>query len=552
MKPVLIVVVVTCASGLAWAQSGSKPTFEAVDVHPSVKSARQFVRTGPVRAGRYEIKAATMVDLIRIGYGFDSDKILGGPSWLEMDRFDLAGKVPAGATLESINLMLQAALEERFKLAVHKDTKALPTYVLTAGKQHRLKPASGDEEPGCRPPSAPAPAAGDGPRITLMTTVGGNPVTYILGPGMVIQYQCRNITMAGFAAALRSMFGANVGTNPVLDETGLTGSWNFDIRFSLTLIGPPMGDAAERIPLTDAVDKQLGLKLEERPNPTPVLVVDSVLRTPTPNAANIVELLPPVVPPTEFDVASVRMSDPTTRGGRFQTQTGRFVSQGMPLAFLIQRAFNSMSGEQIAGIPAFAQTARYDITATIPSAAGAPPATDFEVLGPMLISLLKDRFKLAYHTEDRPMTTYSLVQANPKLKKADPESRSWCKSPPPSPAAPPGSRVFACQNVTMAQFAERLQGLAQELVWPVEDATRLEGNWDLTLTFSFITAPPPGLPAVAGRGGGPGDLPTASDPTGAITIFDAIERQLGLRLERQKRLVPVIVIDHLEEKPTEN
>jgi uncharacterized protein (TIGR03435 family) len=66
----------------------------------------------------------------------------------------------------------------------------------------------------------------------------------------------------------------------------------------------------------------------------------------------------------------------------------------MPLGFLIQRAFNVMSGEQIAGIPAFAQTARYDITATIPSAAGAPPASDFEVLGHMLISLLKDRFKL--------------------------------------------------------------------------------------------------------------------------------------------------------------
>jgi uncharacterized protein (TIGR03435 family) len=196
-----------------------------------------------------------MVDLIRIGYGFDNDKILGGPSWLEMDRFDLVGKVPAGATLESVNLMLQAALEERFKLAVHKDTKALPTYVLTAGKQHRLKPASGTEEPGCRPPSAPTPAAGDGPRLTLMTTSGGGtPVTYTLGPGMTIQYQCRNVTMAGFAATLRSMFGANVGTNPVLDETGLTGNWNFDIRFSLNLIGPPMGDAAERISLTDAVD----------------------------------------------------------------------------------------------------------------------------------------------------------------------------------------------------------------------------------------------------------------------------------------------------------
>jgi uncharacterized protein (TIGR03435 family) len=62
--------------------------------------------------------------------------------------------------------------------------------------------------------------------------------------------------------------------------------------------------------------------------------------------------------------------------------------------------------------------------------------------------------------------------------------------------------------------------------------------------------------AMAGRGGDAGQataaVPTAADPTGALTIFEAMEKQLGLKLEQQKRPMPVIVIDHIEQKPTEN
>lgn len=117
MKRILLGLLVSCGGGLVLAQSSeSKPTFEATDVHSSVKTTNQFARTGPVRGGRYEVKNATMVDLIRIGFGFDSDKILGGPNWLEMDRFDVIGKVPAGSTIETHKLMLQSVLEDRFKV----------------------------------------------------------------------------------------------------------------------------------------------------------------------------------------------------------------------------------------------------------------------------------------------------------------------------------------------------------------------------------------------------------------------------------------------------
>lgn len=224
----------------------------------------------------------------------------------------------------------------------------------------------------------------------------------------------------------------------------------------------------------------------------------------------------------------------------------------MPLQFLIGRAFNGNNGEQLVGMPAFASTERYDITATTSSGGPALGPLDMDLVAPMVLNLLKDRFKLAYHTEERPVTAYSLVAAKPKMKKADPNSRIFCKNINAPAGAPPGARSLQCQNASMELFAERLRNLTPDLNGPIEDQTALEGGWDFTLTFVFR----PSLPMPPARGGdpnaAPGAIADASDPAGGYTIFEAIEKQLGVLLEKQKRPMPVIVIDHLEQKPTEN
>jgi uncharacterized protein (TIGR03435 family) len=222
----------------------------------------------------------------------------------------------------------------------------------------------------------------------------------------------------------------------------------------------------------------------------------------------------------------------------------------MPLRFLVNRAFNLNIGDQVVGLPKFADTDRYDIVAKAPSEAASAPRMDMESVAPMIRALLVDRCKMTYHTEDRPVTAYSLVAAKPKMKKADPDSRIFCKSAGAPVGAPPGSRVFTCQNVTMAQFADRLQNLTPELNWPVPDATGIQGGWDFSLTFSIsstmMAARPVGEPGQAAP-----DVPSASVPAGGYTIFEAVEKQLGLKLEKQKRPMPVIVIDRFE-KPAEN
>ena len=309
-----------CSAWLALGQSPeTKPKFDAADVHVSAKTTNPFPRSAPARGGRYEVKTATMVDLIRIAYGFDNDKVLGGPNWLEMDRFDVIGKLPADTTPETQKQMLQSVLEDRFKLVVHKDTKALPTYALTAGKKPLLKEADGTEQTGCRPQSGSGAAAPGGMQL-MMSTGSGPPTTITLGPGMTVQYNCRNITMEAFAANLRMMIGANLGSNTVLDETGLKGNWNFDLKYSMMLFGPAMADPAERISIAGAIDKQLGLKLEERQIPTPVIVVDGVNRMPGENPPGVAEALPPI---PALRSSRWRLSSPPLRSPEWEDSTRR-------------------------------------------------------------------------------------------------------------------------------------------------------------------------------------------------------------------------------------
>ena len=102
----------------------------------------------------------------------------------------------------------------------------------------------------------------------------------------------------------------------------------------------------------------------------------------------------------------------------------------------------------------------------------------------------------------------------------------------------------------MAEFVEQLPSIGPLYIHnPVIDASGIEGAWDFTLTFSPV---PPSMMGNGG-GGGRGDAPgggtvEASEPTTAVSLFDAIERQLGMKPEMYKRNLPVL-IDHVEEKP---
>jgi uncharacterized protein (TIGR03435 family) len=361
--------------------------------------------------------------------------------------------------------------------------------------------------------------------------------------------------MAAFAAGLRTMMGAQLGSEPVVDQTGLKGTWNFEVHWSLPMLGGL--NSGDRISVAEAIDKQLGLRLEQKPVAKQVLIVESVKRSPTPNPPGLAQALPAPEAPKEFDVADVKLSAPATGfppGGRIRNQMlpgGRFVCENCPLRLLITQAFNSRgNNDQLVGLPAGIDSVRVDITAKVPPEAQIGPGTDPDSLAPLLRSLLVERFNMKYHEEERPVTAYSLVAAKPKMKKADPDSRIFCRRGQAPAGSPPGSQTLVCQNATMALLAEQLLQTNPLLSWPVLDTTGIEGGWDFSLTFSIL---PQALLNAPGRGGGgPQDGPSAPDPAGGYTIFEAIDSQLGLKLKAGKRPEQVIVVDHLDTKPTDN
>jgi uncharacterized protein (TIGR03435 family) len=519
--------------------------FEIAGVSASPKTNHSpfnpFMRTTLAR-GRMIFKDATILDLIRYAYAYTDDKILGGPNWIELDCFDIVGKTPEKVTPDDRRQMVQALLADRFGLVVRKETKPMQAYALMAGKKVLMKEGNAEGAPECKPDTIDprTPTTPGGP-ARLFTAGRGGAIAIELGPGGTVHFTCRNMTMDAFARDLLRLPGMSgqLGNNPIINDTGIAGPWNFDLRFS-TRGGGPMQDASERISIHDALEKQLGLKIEERQVPTPVLTVVTCNRKPTPDPPDLREALPPFVEPTSFEVANVKPSAPGGRGSTSRSQPGgRFTGQGMTLRLLLLRAFNLQNFDSLVGLPAFADSDRFDIEA---KAAVDPNATNFdqETLAGMFLNLLIERFGLKYHEEKRQQNAYTLVAVKPKLKKADPESRIYCRRDSAPPGSPAGNQMIACQNATLALFTEQLQNIGSDLNWPVTDSTGLAGNWDFNVIFA------PFVPTGAGRGG------EAAEPSSMQTIFEAVERQLGLKLVSEKRMLPVIVIDHIEQKPTEN
>ena len=155
LRRLICAAIAALIAGIAFGQpDDSNLKFDAADIHssPAVApgSGNQFMRGGFYRGGRYEVRTATMVDLVRTAYNVDPDKVTGGPAWMDKDQFDVIAKAPADSTPEKLQAMLRNLLAERFGLVVHNDTKPLPAYALTQGKKVLLKAAGGWMKPAAR------------------------------------------------------------------------------------------------------------------------------------------------------------------------------------------------------------------------------------------------------------------------------------------------------------------------------------------------------------------------------------------------------------------
>jgi len=548
--------------------SDGPPKFSASSVRSAPDSNMANLHGGFYVGGRYELHDATMVDLVSIAWGVDQDKVVGGPAWAAKDMFNLIGIAPPDSSQDTLNALLQGLLKDRFQLAVHKDQKDYPAWAMTVPKKALMKPSEGKDASGCKlQPGSPPP---DGARVIMMGDGSGNVTRINLDEPLT--FACRNLTMAAFADAIQSMTGAPqyLSGNPVVDRTGLQGAWDFDVRFTFQIRNlRGATPAGETITLADAFEKQLGLKLEQTKVPMPVIAIDSVNERFTGDPPGAADLMPP--PPTEFDVADIKPTDPKATAQMGAALRGDQLNlRNITLKTLISIAWESgnANNNQIEGGPKSLDSNHWDIVAKAPTPRLANGAKaigaqyDFAAMMVMLQGLLKDRFKLQVHTEDRQVNGYALVADKPKLvKTSDPSARPECNEGPgpdgkdPRIANPDASRLVTCRNMTMTQFAVEIKNTAGGYLGqypPLVNATGIDGAYDFTINFSvagMVNGAGRGGPAAAPPAAGAGD---AAEPTRAISLFDALEKQLGLKLESRKVTGQVLVIDHVEDAPTEN
>lgn len=236
------------------------PTFEVTTVKPHDPKvmgggwqwigARRFEATMPV--------GALLADI----YGLQHDQIIGAPDWVFKDVYDYAGvpDLPGWPTLDQRYSMERKMLQERFGLKVHTETREMSAVLLTTAKGGSKMAPSVMVDPGVT--FSMHPAAGGG--------------------GLV--FTAQNSSMGDFKRALQNLLD-----RPVVDKTGLTGQFDFDLTFmpDESVFGgrvhlPPV-DSGETAPeLYTALQEQLGLKLSRFKGQVEVLVIDHIER-PSPN-----------------------------------------------------------------------------------------------------------------------------------------------------------------------------------------------------------------------------------------------------------------------------
>jgi uncharacterized protein (TIGR03435 family) len=529
---------VACLAALLFLQEAAlgqsrsaAPAFTSAEISASRPNSLPEMR-GRFFDGRYELRNATLTDLIRTAWSVDAESVVGGPDWLDVNRFDVMATAPAASSQEILKRMLRELLKERFQLSTHNGSRDLPAWAITAARKPQLQKADGTEASGCTLERA-VPYSRSAP----------------------VRFVCRNITMAGFVNALGKAREASgyLFSYPVLDRTGIEGAWNFSLKWSPRNIYFRTGAAAETIPLSDAFETQLGLKLGMVKAPTPVLAVEHAV------APRVTES--PAEAP-QFEVADIKPNDPKNSPpgcSSVRVQPGGRVRIDMTLKGLVAESFGDISPDRIEGGAKLTNPTCWRIEAKAPVEEGGAAGwngpvwngLDIDSMRKMLGAVLAERFKLAAHTENRPVDGYVIMAGRTKLRKADPLNRAGCREGPgadgkdPRILNPVASRMVTCRNMTVGQFAAELNKDSFRSR-PLVDNSGIEGRYDFTINFS------PAAVFGSVEFPDPSGGEAASIPDSAISILQALKGQLGLKVEATKVTAPVLVVDSVNETPTEN
>lgn len=236
------------------------PTFEVATIKPTKPDEQRTFLIW--RGADMQVVNFSLEGLVKFAYDLQDKQIVGAPSWMNTDKFDIDAKpdTPGQPTADQLKGMMQKLLADRFGLKFHNDKREMAAYVLTVGK--------------------------DGPKMKQNTSNPNGLPGLFFGP--IGTLHVMNATMQNFTALMQSA----VLDRPVVDKTGLTGRWDFTLKWTpdesqfagmgVKMPPPSNNDANPAPPLFTAIQEQLDLKLEAQKTQVPVLVIDQVDH-PSPN-----------------------------------------------------------------------------------------------------------------------------------------------------------------------------------------------------------------------------------------------------------------------------
>lgn len=244
-----------------FAQSADRPKFEVASIKLSAE--QRLIAVRPVPGGRL-VATAPVKLLVMNAYGLQRSEIIGGPDWINTDRYEIEAKAEGNASRERLMLMLQSLLEDRFQMKAHRETRESPVYALVVEKNGPKLVSP--KENGCAtadtsaPLDSPEPAAPPCGRIRISTSPSG---VRMEGDRVPISELVRVL-----AVALNQ---------PVLDRTNRPGTFDIRLQFINEVPGAPPSDSPGPSVFI-ALQEQLGLRLQSAKGPVEFLVIDHVER----------------------------------------------------------------------------------------------------------------------------------------------------------------------------------------------------------------------------------------------------------------------------------
>jgi uncharacterized protein (TIGR03435 family) len=264
------------------------PRFEVASVRPSPETDTPTAALGlRITSSQVRIASLLMKDYLAIAFNVSPKQIVG-PDWLDEVRFDVNATIPAGVSRDEFPTMLQELLRERFQMKAHREQREFPVYALTLARNGRkLTPSTLPESD----PAAAIEVGGSGSNAGVAIDLGGGS-SFTLAD---LAITAKHITLISFADMLTRFVDRTI-----IDATGLTGRYDIVAKltreeYDATLLRsavnagirlPPqirqMLDQGPGNPVGPALEAA-GLALDSRRAPLDVIVIESILRTPTEN-----------------------------------------------------------------------------------------------------------------------------------------------------------------------------------------------------------------------------------------------------------------------------